>query len=117
LVDVEFAAQALQIVHGTRGGPLLTSTAGALEALASAGLADAGALATLREALGLQSDLLQVLKLALPDGADPRAEPPGLKALLARAGRAPDFPTLDVRLADLEARAHRAYEAVVRALG
>jgi glutamate-ammonia-ligase adenylyltransferase len=116
LVDIEFAAQALQIVHGARGGPLLTSTSGALAAMEAAELADTAPLARLGDALRLQSDLFQILRLALPDRTDPKAEPPGLQALLARAGGAKDFASLQVRLTALQQRAHQAYGAVVRDL-
>ena len=116
LVDIEFAAQALQIVHAAAGGPLHTSTRAALTAMAQAGLADAEALATLQGALHLQSSLNQLLKLALPDGADPEGEPEGLKVLLARAAGFSDFAGLKAALATTQDRAHRAYEDVLNGL-
>ncbi len=116
LVDIEFAAQALQIVHAARGGPLHTSTGEALKAMAEAGLADAGTLAILQEALRLQSSLNQLLKLALPEGIDPEGEPAGFKALLARAVGFDGFPELVQTLATTQAEAHRAYEAVLSSL-
>ena len=109
LVDIEFAIQALQIVHAAAGGPLFTSTAAALDALREAELGDSDALSTLREALGLQSSLNQLLKLALPDDADPDHEPEGFKAMLARAAGLGDFKMLQERLAEAQASAHRAY--------
>ena len=114
LVDIEFAAQALQIVHAASGGPLRTATGAALEALA--GRADATALATLREALRLQSCLHQLLKLALADDADPEHEPEGFKALLATAAGCESFEALSDRLAETQRDAHAAYDRILHDL-
>ena len=116
LVDIEFAVQALQIVHAAAGGPLFTSTSAALQAMVERGLADAGALATLQGALRLQSSLNQLLKLALPDGVDPEGEPEGFKALLAKAADYDGFAQLKAALAMTQDRARRAYEAVLSGL-
>ena len=113
LVDIEFAVQALQIAHAAHGGPLRTSTDAALEEMATAGLADAGVLETLRRAFRLQSSLNQLLKLALPEGADPAHEPEGFRTLLAKAGGCTDFRALKGTLARTQGDAHRAYEAVM----
>ncbi len=117
LVDIEFAVQALQIVHAAAGGPLHTGTETALEAMAAAGLADAGALDTLRGGFRLQSRLNQLLKLALPDDADPAREPAGFKRLLAQAAGCEDFATAEGLLFETHVATRAAYEAVVRDLG
>jgi glutamate-ammonia-ligase adenylyltransferase len=111
LVDIEFAAQFLQIVSAEQGGPLVQHTGAALAACA--GLADAGALATLQAAWTLQQDLSQVLKVALPDSTDPSGEPAGFRALLARAGGVRDFRTLNARIKAARTAARRAFEAVI----
>ncbi len=116
LVDIEFAAQALQIVHAARGGPLHTSTGAALQAMADAGLADGEALATLQGALSLQASLNQLLKLALPDGVDPGGEPEGFRALLATAAGFEGFARLQATLAATQDDAHQAYEAILDGL-
>ena len=116
LVDIEFAAQALQIAHAAQGGPLYTSTGAALEAMADARLAHTSTLRTLLAAFRLQSALNQLLKLALADDADPAAEPPGFKALLARAAGETDFATLETRLAATHLDVRAAYERIVRGL-
>ena len=116
LVDVEFAVQALQIVHAHAGGPLYTSTAAALEAMAEKGLANAPALDTLGAAFSLQSSLNQLLKLALAEGTDPAREPEGFKSLLAKAGGCSSFEQLQQTLDQAQAAAHLAYERVVRGL-
>jgi glutamate-ammonia-ligase adenylyltransferase len=113
LVDIEFAAQFLQIVHAAAGGPLSPNTARALAELGAAGLAPAPALGALSEAWRLQQDLTQLLKVALEDKPDPASEPRAFQALLARAGGARTFKALVARLGTAQAAARKAYLDVV----
>ncbi|HEY2659369.1 MAG TPA: bifunctional [glutamine synthetase] adenylyltransferase/[glutamine synthetase]-adenylyl-L-tyrosine phosphorylase [Caulobacteraceae bacterium] len=113
LVDVEFAAQYLQIINAAHGGPLKGHTAEALAALAAAGLADHAVLSDLLAAWTLQQDLSQILKVALEDRADPSGEPKRFRQRLARAGAARDFAALERRLSDRRAKARRAFETVI----
>jgi len=113
LVDIEFAAQFLQLAHAADGGPLAPNTAEALAAFRTEGLALAKPLADLERAWRLQQDLTQLLKVALEDGADPAAEPAAFRKLLARAGAARDFRGLRKALEEAQAAAHAAYAAVV----
>jgi glutamate-ammonia-ligase adenylyltransferase len=106
LVDIEFAAQFLQLAHAAQGGPLSPNTAQALAAF--------DAPEALRDAWRLQQDLTQLLKVALGDGADPAEEPKAFRALLARAGGVRDFRALKTRLAKAQAAARKAYEDVVQ---
>ncbi|CAN1522368.1 GlnE Glutamine synthetase adenylyltransferase [Caulobacteraceae bacterium] len=115
LVDIEFAAQHLQLIHAPDGGPLDQNTGAALAALEVAGLGDAAALADLGEAWRLQQDLSQLLKLALEDKADPDEEPKGLQALLARAGGARSLSDLRKRLTTGRDKARTAFERLTRA--
>jgi glutamate-ammonia-ligase adenylyltransferase len=116
LVDIEFAAQALQVVHAAEGGPLSTSTGPALTLMRDAGLADAATMDALWAAWNLEQNLLQLLKLALPDGADPATEPKRFRALLARAGGCDDFDTLSHTLGVRKREAHTAFLKVVKGL-
>jgi [glutamine synthetase] adenylyltransferase / [glutamine synthetase]-adenylyl-L-tyrosine phosphorylase len=113
LVDIEFAAQFLQLAHAADGGPLRSNTAQALAALEAAGLAPTGLLAELSDAWRLQQDLTQLVKVALADGADPAQEPKAFQALLARAGGSKTFKALEKRLTEVQAGARRAYQALV----
>jgi glutamate-ammonia-ligase adenylyltransferase len=113
LVDIEFAAQYLQIVHAAEGGPLVAHTAEALEAMREAGLADPAPVNALIQAWRLQQNLSQVLKVALADDADPVGEPKRLQTVLARAGAARDLPSLRAKLQRARDRAHAAYEAIL----
>jgi glutamate-ammonia-ligase adenylyltransferase len=114
LVDIEFAAQFLQLVHAPDGGPLEAHTATALEALRRAELAPAEVISVLVDAWRLQQNLTQLLKVALEDDPDPTHEPKPFRALLARAGGARDFRTLQARLAAARSAARAAYESIVR---
>ena len=113
LVDVEFAAQHLQLRGAAAGGPLAVQTGEALRALARAGAAPAGPLSDLLDAWELQGALVQLLRLA-GDAAslDPAREPAGLRDLLAAAAGEADFAALERRLARSQAAAHAAFEAV-----
>ena len=116
LVDIEFAAQYLQLVHAAAGGPLRRNTGRALEALLDAGFLAAGSADALLSAWRLSRSLAQVLRLALEGDGDPEAEPEGLKALMAQAAGVDRFGAVRPLLADLRGKARAAFEAVV-ALG
>ncbi|WP_184717211.1 bifunctional [glutamine synthetase] adenylyltransferase/[glutamine synthetase]-adenylyl-L-tyrosine phosphorylase [Caulobacter sp.] len=115
LVDIEFAAQFLQLAHAADGGPLAQNTGEALAAFRAAGLADDGALARLEAAWRLEQDLSQLIKVALEDGLDVEAEPKAFKTLLARAGGVAQFKSLKPKLAKAKTEARAAYAAIVKA--
>jgi glutamate-ammonia-ligase adenylyltransferase len=96
LVDIEFAAQYLQLRHAAEDGPLHFNTAAALARLA--GWANPEALEPLMKAWRLQQGLSQLLKIALEDDADPEREPRALRGLLVKAGEARDFRALKAKL-------------------
>jgi glutamate-ammonia-ligase adenylyltransferase len=113
LVDIEFAAQHLQLIHAAAGGPLAQNTGEALAAMGRAKLADGKVVAALEEAWRLQQNLGQLLKVALDDRADPAEEPAAFRTLLARAGGAKDFKALKTRIEAARKAAHAAYLATV----
>jgi glutamate-ammonia-ligase adenylyltransferase len=114
LVDIEFAAQFLQLVHAADGGPLAQNTGDALAALQAAGLGDKTALAALETAWRLEQDLSQLLKVALEDGHHPDTEPKAFRALLARAGGVRAYGALKSKLTKAKAAARAGFEAVVK---
>lgn len=113
MVDIEFAAQFLQLVHADAGGPLAPNTAEALAAMGAAGLADPAPLAALADAWRLQQDLTQLLKVALGDDPDPGQEPKAFQVLLARAGGVRTLKALQTRLGKAQAGARKAYLELV----
>jgi glutamate-ammonia-ligase adenylyltransferase len=112
-VDIEFAAQHLQIVGAADGGPLDVNTGAALTGLAAAGAAPSKLIAALSTAWTLQQSLSQMLKMALEDDAEVAMEPPRFLAMLAKAGGARDFAALKAKLARAQQAAHAAYEQIV----
>jgi glutamate-ammonia-ligase adenylyltransferase len=99
LVDLEFIVQYLQLVHAHAHPEVLsTNTIAALVNLGSAGLIPVRALESLLPAARLYHNLTQVLRLCLDGPFVPGKAAEGLKALLARAGEAPDFAHLEADL-------------------
>jgi len=96
LVDLEFIAQHLQLVHAaTHPDVLDQNTAAAFGKLMAAGLLPPSAADRLIRATHLVHNLTQVLRLCLEEAFDAATAPSGLKTLLARAADAPDFATLE----------------------
>lgn len=114
LVDIEFAAQFLQLAHAAAGGPLRANTAEALDQAEAAGLAPAAPMEALKTAWRLQQDLTQLLKLALTDADDPADQPKGFRQILSRAGGARDLKGLRSRLDKARAAARQAYDIIVK---
>jgi len=99
LVDVEFIAQYLQLVHAAaHPGVLDQNTIEAYRKLRDAGLLAAEHAEVLISATRLLHDLTQILRLCLEGGFDPATAPAGLKGLLAAVGETRDFSELEERL-------------------
>ena len=95
LIDIEFIAQYLQLVHAAAMPEILdTSTARTLEKAARLGLLKREDAELLRKAVRLFHDLTQILRLCLPTAFDPKTASAGVLELLARAADLPDFPAL-----------------------
>ncbi len=114
LVDIEFCAQYLQLIHAADGGPLRQNTGEALVALAETALAPKSALADLDRAWRLQQRLMQLLKVSLGEDVDPSGEPRALLVLLTRAGGTRNLGRLEKKLAAARRAAHRAFLDLVR---
>ena len=103
LMDVEFIAQTLQLLHAHDHPDILDSnTVAALEKIAKHQLLTTADASLLLDAARLYQALTQALRIALDDVLDANAATPALKALLARAGGVPDFTALQARLARLQ---------------
>ena len=99
LVDLEFMAQHLQLVHAAAHPEVLDqTTAVALYKLAAAGLLPAAAAEVLIPAARLIGNLTQILRLSLDNEFQPETAPQGLTALLASVGEAPTFAHLEASL-------------------
>jgi glutamate-ammonia-ligase adenylyltransferase len=79
----------------------------------AAGLAPAALIDDLAAAWRLQQDLSQLVKVALPDGADPEREPKALRSLMAKAAGVRDFRSLHAALTARRRSAHSAFLALL----
>jgi glutamate-ammonia-ligase adenylyltransferase len=110
LIDIEFAAQYLQLVHAAEHPLILdTSTAGVLDAAARLGILSQDDADVLRPAMRLYQDLNQILRLCLSEGFKPDKAGADLLRLLARAADEPDFSALEARLKETQADVRRVF--------
>ncbi len=101
LVDLEFIAQYLQLIHAAAHPVVLDqNTFTAYTKLRDAGLIPADEADRLLAATRLLHNLTQILRLCFDGTFGPDKAPDGLKLLLAQAGQAPDFATLEASLRD-----------------
>ncbi|WP_305986412.1 bifunctional [glutamine synthetase] adenylyltransferase/[glutamine synthetase]-adenylyl-L-tyrosine phosphorylase [Roseibium sp. MMSF_3544] len=101
LVDIEFIAQYLQLVHAHKTpGILAQGTEEALERLREAGCLDPGDAELLLEALRLYQRLTQVLRLAVSGKFVASEAPGGVLDLLVQASGSPTFARLETDLAN-----------------
>lgn len=116
LVDIEFIAQLLQIIHAPHGGPLEVNTAKALAMAKAQGLAKADQIEALEAGWKLQQNLTQLLKVALEDDADPLLEPAPFRTLLAKAAGVRTFKSVPPYLALIRQSAREAFEQISQSL-
>jgi len=116
MMDIEFIAQAMQLLHAHAHPQILdTNTIAVLNKLADARLLAAADAALLLDAAGLEQALTQTLRIALDETLKAEEATPALKALLARAGGAGDFTALEQRLAGLQATVRGFFNRLVQA--
>ncbi len=117
MVDCEFIAQGLQIVHAAGApGILAQNTAQALDQLATAGLIAANDKQILTAANALYHRLLQVLRLCVTGKFDPANVPSGLSRLLANAAQCPDLATTQSLLEDTQTQLAEVFARLVNQL-
>ena len=110
LIDIEFIAQYLQLIHAHRSPDILdTSTSRVLDKAWALRVLTAEDAEILRPAVQLYHNLTQVLRLCLPGAFDPKTAGAGLLRLLARAADVPDFATLDATLIDTQAKVRQSF--------
>jgi glutamate-ammonia-ligase adenylyltransferase len=114
LVDIEFIAQYLQLVHAAEHPEILdTSTARVLEKAWRLGLLPLAEAEVLRPAVRLYHNLTQILRLCLPGAFDHKTAGAGLLRLLVRAGDVPDFATLDATVAETQAKVRQSFVRIL----
>ena len=114
LVDVEFIAQYLQLVHAQAHPDVLDqNTVEAYRKLRDAGVLAPSHADVLIPATRLLHDLTQILRLCIEGRFDPATAPSGLKELLAQAGDAPSFHELEGRLRQNLTAVSRLFDEIV----
>jgi glutamate-ammonia-ligase adenylyltransferase len=114
LVDIEFIAQYLQLVHAAAMPEILdTSTARTLEKVVRLGVLQPEDAAVLRPAGALFHDLTQILRLCLPGKFDPTTASAGVLGLLARAADLPDFAALQAHVKETQRRVRESFVRIL----
>jgi glutamate-ammonia-ligase adenylyltransferase len=114
LVDVEFIAQYLQLLHGHDHPAVLdTNTGGALAILKEDGLIDERVAADLAGALHLWRNLQGMLRLTTGGAFDPAVASEGLKSALARAAEVERFSEVPDRIEAASAKVRRHFESLI----
>jgi glutamate-ammonia-ligase adenylyltransferase len=114
LVDIEFIAQYLQLVHAAVTPEILdTSTARMLEKAARLGVLKPEDADVLRPAVALFHDLTQILRLCLPGRFDPATASTGVLTLLARAADLPDFAALQAHVTETQRQVRACFARIL----
>jgi [glutamine synthetase] adenylyltransferase / [glutamine synthetase]-adenylyl-L-tyrosine phosphorylase len=114
LVDIEFMAQYLQLIHAHRHPDILDqNTVQALRKLSAADLLDQRHADVVIPGARLVNNLTQVIRLCIQGPFTPETAPDGLKDLLARAGEMPDFERLQAELRRTLAEVAALFDTVV----
>ena len=115
LIDIEFIAQYLQLVHAHQMPDILdTSTTRVLEKARSLRVLAVEDAEILRAAAQLYHDLTQILRLCLPGGFEPKSAGAELLRLLVRAADVPDFATLDATLTDMQSKVRASFLRILQ---
>jgi glutamate-ammonia-ligase adenylyltransferase len=116
LIDVEFIAQYLQLIHAAKVPDVLdTNTARVLDKALRLGVLAPEDADVLRPAARLYHNLTQVLRLCLSGPFDPKTAGAGLLGLLCRAADLPNFATLDAHLAETQERVRSCFSRILGA--
>jgi glutamate-ammonia-ligase adenylyltransferase len=114
LVDLEFIAQYLQLVHAAAAPEVLdSSTARVFDKALRLDLLPPEEADVLRPAARLYHNLTQLLRLCLAGPFDPKTAGAGLIGLLCRAADLPNFATLDAHLAETQQRVRASFNRIL----
>ena len=114
LVDLEFIAQYLQLVHAVEHPSILaTCTADVFIQAEAVGVLSPTDADILQPASQLLADLTQILRLCFEGRFDPVAAPEGLKQLLSRVADVPTFAALEAYLKQTQTAVLDRFESLV----
>jgi [glutamine synthetase] adenylyltransferase / [glutamine synthetase]-adenylyl-L-tyrosine phosphorylase len=113
-VDIDFIAQYLQLVHAADRPDILdVSTLHVLDNAARLGVLPQSAAEVLRSATRLYHDLTQILRLCVTEKFKPETAGEDLQRVMARAGDAPDFSSLEARVRETQGEVRRVFLEIV----
>jgi [glutamine synthetase] adenylyltransferase / [glutamine synthetase]-adenylyl-L-tyrosine phosphorylase len=113
-LDIDFIAQYLQLVHASDKPEILdVSTLEVLEKAEQLGVLPHASAEVLRAAVRLYHDLTQILRLCVSERFDPETAGDDLLHVMARAGDAPDFSSLEARVKETQAEVRRLFGVIV----
>jgi glutamate-ammonia-ligase adenylyltransferase len=114
MVDIDFIAQYLQLVHAADKPDILdVSTLHVLDNAARLGVLPRSEAEVLRSAARLYHDLTQILRLCVTERFKPETSGEDLLRVMARAGDAPDFSSLEARVKETQTEVRRVFRSVV----
>jgi glutamate-ammonia-ligase adenylyltransferase len=114
MVDIDFIAQYLQLVHAADKPDILdVSTLHVLDNAARLGVLPQAEAQVLRSATRLYHDLTQILRLCVTERFKPETAGEDLLRLMARAGDAPDFSSLEARVKETQSEVRRVFRTLV----
>jgi glutamate-ammonia-ligase adenylyltransferase len=114
LVDIDFIAQYLQLVHAAAKPEILSvSTLQVLDNAARLGVLPQSEAEILRSATRLYHDLTQIIRLCVTERFNPETAGENLQRVMARAGDTPDFSTLEARVRETQAEVRRVFLEIV----
>jgi glutamate-ammonia-ligase adenylyltransferase len=114
LVDIDFIAQYLQLAHAADKPDILdVSTLQVLDKAVRLGLLPVASAEILRGAALLYHDLTQILRLCVSEKFSPETAGADLLQIMARAGDAPDFSSLQARVKETQSEVRRVFKALL----
>jgi glutamate-ammonia-ligase adenylyltransferase len=114
IVDIDFIAQYLQLVHAADQPDILdVSTLHVLDNAARLGVLPQSSAEILRSAARLYHDLTQILRLCVTERFNPETSGEDLLRVLARAGDAPDFSSLQARVKETQTEVRRVFRMLI----
>lgn len=114
MVDIDFISQYLQLVHAADKPDILhVNTLHVLDNAVRLGVLSQSAAEILRAATHLYHDLNQILRLCVSEKFKPETSGEDLLRVIAQAGDAPDFSSLEARVKETQTEVRRVFRALV----
>ncbi len=114
LIDLEFIAQFLQLIHAAQHPEILSpDTRAVFTKAAQLDLISDAMMERLQAAFDLQHDLTQIMRICVTGNLKPDTATESLKMRLAQAGNAPDFGVLQASLMEAQSDVLEAYAGII----